>query len=79
MTMASFTETKSSGAPLPPNVHISSHPLVQSKLSSLRRANGPGADSTHEVKVLVDSIGSVVATEALAGTLSVVSAGEVSF
>lgn len=52
--------------PLPPNVHISSHPCLQAKLSQLR-------DSTtkaRETKALVHEISLIVGCEALAAALS---------
>ena len=51
---------------LPPNVHISSHPCLQAKLSQLRDA----ATNSRETKALVHEISLIVGCEALAAGLS---------
>ena len=51
---------------LPPNVHVSSHPCLQAKLSQLRDA----ATNSRETKALVHEISLIVGCEALAAGLS---------
>ncbi|KAK4225570.1 uracil phosphoribosyltransferase [Podospora fimiseda] len=53
---------------LPPNVHVSSHPLLLAKLSQLRSASTPARD----VKSLISDITLILATEALSKCLAVV-------
>lgn len=48
--------------PLPPNVHVSSHPCLRAKLSQLRSAS----TSPREVKSLVHEIALIVGVEATA-------------
>lgn len=52
--------------PLPPNVHVSTHPCLQAKLSQLRDSTA----SARETKALVHEISLIVACEAMAATLS---------
>ncbi|KAL0262852.1 hypothetical protein SLS55_001826 [Diplodia seriata] len=58
-------------ASLPSNVHVSTHPCVQAKLSQLRSASA----STREVKSLIHEISTIVGVEALAKGLTTTSAG----
>lgn len=59
---------------LPSNVHVSTHPCVQAKLSQLRSASA----SPREVKALIHEISTIVGVEALATGLTTTSAGTVS-
>jgi uracil phosphoribosyltransferase len=56
---------------LPPNVHISTHPCVQAKLSHLRSSS----TNAREVKSLIHEIALLVASDALAKCLTTVSEG----
>ncbi|KAH7036364.1 uracil phosphoribosyltransferase-domain-containing protein [Macrophomina phaseolina] len=58
-------------ASLPSNVHVSTHPCVQAKLSQLRSASA----SSREVKSLIHEISTIVGVEALAKGLTTTSAG----
>ncbi|KAK4177449.1 uracil phosphoribosyltransferase-domain-containing protein [Triangularia setosa] len=51
---------------LPPNVHISSHPCLQAKLSQLRSTS----TSARDVKTLINEITLILGTEALAHALT---------
>jgi len=51
---------------LPPNVHVSSHPCLQAKLSQLRSAT----TNARETKALIHEISLIVACEATAGGLT---------
>lgn len=51
---------------LPPNVHVSTHPCLQAKLSQLRSATA----SAREVKALVHEISLILGCEALASNLT---------
>ncbi|KAK0674307.1 uracil phosphoribosyltransferase-domain-containing protein [Cercophora samala] len=51
---------------LPPNVHISTHPCLQAKLSQLRSASTAARD----VKTLINEITLILGTEALASALT---------
>ncbi|KAK4650336.1 hypothetical protein QC762_706520 [Podospora pseudocomata] len=51
---------------LPPNVHISTHPCLQAKLSQLRSASTTARD----VKTLINEITLILGTEALASALT---------
>ncbi|CAG8956178.1 hypothetical protein HYFRA_00012095 [Hymenoscyphus fraxineus] len=53
-------------SPLPPNVHRSTHPCLQAKLSQLRSATS----NARETKALVHEIALIVGCEALAAGLS---------
>lgn len=53
-------------AQLPPNVHVSTHPCLLSKLSQLRSASTPSKD----VKTLIHEISLLVASEALSKALA---------
>jgi len=52
--------------PLPPNVHLSTHPCLQSKLSQLRQSTA----NARETKALVHEITLIVGCEATAAGLS---------
>jgi uracil phosphoribosyltransferase len=52
--------------PLPPNVHVSSHPCLQAKLSQLRDST----TNARETKSLVHEISLIVGCEALATGLT---------
>ena len=52
---------------LPPNVHVSTHPCLQAKLSQLRAS----ATNARETKALVHEIALIVGIEATAAGLSV--------
>ncbi|GKZ17905.1 hypothetical protein AbraIFM66951_006924 [Aspergillus brasiliensis] len=56
---------------LPSNVHVSSHPLLQAKLSQLRSAS----TSTRETRSLVHEIATILAVEAFAAGWKVKKAG----
>ena len=58
-------------SPLPPNVHVSSHPCLRAKLSQLRSH----ATSSRDTNALVSEITTLLGCEALAGTLDVVEDG----
>ncbi|KAF3345733.1 hypothetical protein VdG2_05969 [Verticillium dahliae VDG2] len=51
---------------LPPNVHVSSHPCLQAKLSQLRSKSTPAKD----VKTIVNDIALILGCEALAASTS---------
>jgi uracil phosphoribosyltransferase len=51
---------------LPPNVHVSSHPCLQAKLSQLRDS----ATNARETKALVHEISLILGCEALASGLT---------
>ncbi|KAK3996043.1 uracil phosphoribosyltransferase [Cladorrhinum sp. PSN332] len=51
---------------LPPNVHVSSHPLLLAKLSQLRSSSTAARD----VKALINDITLILATEALATSIT---------
>ena len=53
-------------ASLPPNVHLSTHPCLQAKLSQLRDSTV----SSREIKALVHEIALIVSCEALAAGLT---------
>lgn len=55
----------SSPAPLPPNIHISTHPLLHVKLSQLRSHT----TTSKETKQLVHDIALILGVEALGATL----------
>lgn len=59
---------------LPSNVHVSSHPLLQAKLSQLRSAS----TSTRETRSLVHEIATILGVEAFAAGWKVKKAGMVS-
>ncbi|KAH8599982.1 uracil phosphoribosyltransferase-domain-containing protein [Bisporella sp. PMI_857] len=52
--------------PLPPNVHISTHPCLQTKLSQLREST----TSARETKALIHEISLIIGVEATAKALS---------
>src|SRR4051794_15815289 len=52
---------------LPPNVHVSTHPCLQAKLSQLRDSN----TKARETKALVHEISLILGVEALASGLNV--------
>lgn len=58
---------------LPSNVHVSSHPLLQAKLSQLRSAS----TSTRETRSLVHEIATILGVEAFAAGWKVKKAGMV--
>ena len=51
---------------LPPNVHVSSHPCLQAKLSQLRASTA----NARETKALIHEISLIVGCEATAAGLS---------
>ncbi|KAJ2899021.1 uracil phosphoribosyltransferase [Zalerion maritima] len=53
---------------LPQNVHLSTHPCIQGKLSMLRSKN----TASREVKSLINDISTIIGCEALATTLTAV-------
>ena len=61
-------------APLPANVHVSTHPCLLAKLSQFRSKHA----SARETKTLVNDIATILGVEALAQCLTSVSAGTVS-
>lgn len=52
---------------IPPNVHISTHPCLQAKLSQLRSSEA----NTRETKALVNEISLIIGCEATAAGLTV--------
>lgn len=58
---------------LPPNIHISSHPCLQAKLSQLRSHS----TNPRETRDLVHEIASILAVEAFADGLSLTTTGKV--
>jgi uracil phosphoribosyltransferase len=58
--------TMSQSLSLPPNVHLSTHPCLQSKLSQLRQRTA----NARETKALVHEISLIVGCEATATGLS---------
>jgi hypothetical protein len=64
----------SPSTPLPPNVHISTHPCIQAKISQLRNLQISARDS----KALIHEIATMVACEALAYAFTSVPDGSVS-
>lgn len=54
---------KAKMSPLPPNVHVSTHPLLHAKLSLLRSRD----TDSRETKRLVNDIATILGVEALAG------------
>jgi Uracil phosphoribosyltransferase len=67
-----MTSTSNNG--LPPNVHISSHPCIRSKLSQLRSLS----TNARDFKSLVQEIATMVACEAFGTVFEAVDAGTVS-
>ncbi|KAJ5083604.1 hypothetical protein N7456_013031 [Penicillium angulare] len=57
--------------PLPANIHISTHPCLQAKLSQLRSAS----TSPRETRTLVHEIASIIAVEAFSTGLTVTKTG----
>jgi uracil phosphoribosyltransferase len=62
-------------AKLPSNVHVSTHPCLQAKLSQLRSAS----TTPKETKSLIHEISIILGIEALAGTTKVKDIGKVRF
>lgn len=58
---------------LPPNVHISTHPCLQAKLSQLRSASA----SPRETRALVEEIATILGVEAFAKGLTLSKTGTV--
>ena len=59
--------------PLPPNVHVSSHPCLQAKLSQLRSKS----TSTRETRDLINEIATILGVEAFAAGLQTTRRGTV--
>lgn len=62
-------------SPLPPNVHVSTHPCLRAKLSQLRSKDA----TCRETKALVNDIALILGCEALASCLVNTPSGTVSF
>lgn len=58
---------------LPPNIHVSTHPCLQAKLSQLRSAS----TSPRETRALIHEISSIIGVEAFAKGLTVAKTGTV--
>lgn len=57
--------------PLPSNIHLSTHPCLQAKLSQLRSSS----TSTRETRNLIHEISTILGVEAFARCLSVKNSG----
>lgn len=72
-----MTSGNPTSSPLPPNVHISTHPCLRSKLSLLRSRTANARetkDLVHEIALIIgcEALGTVLRTEA-SGTVSPIS------